>query len=154
MCETKKLYYELNSCLARYSSRKTTTNQPTKRAPNEPARPICAQESIFWAKFCRFWAKNLIFTTGCKTFDTNIKEIQLSTLFALFSGQPWDQTGKSKTANVWQKMPILGQIWPFLGQKSIFGRDGAKLLVSSYQRTKETPFTVLKTLTSAAPIGH
>ena len=33
-------------CLARYSPRATTINQLTNTAPNEPARPICAQESI------------------------------------------------------------------------------------------------------------
>ena len=43
-------WYKVNRCLARYSSRVTTTNQPTNSAPNEPARPICAQESIFWGK--------------------------------------------------------------------------------------------------------
>ena len=31
--------YKVNRCLARYSPRATTTNQPTNRAPNEPARP-------------------------------------------------------------------------------------------------------------------
>ena len=31
---------------------------PTNRAPNEPTRSICAQESIFCAKFGLFWAKN------------------------------------------------------------------------------------------------
>ena len=30
---------KVNRCLARYSLRATTTNQPTNRAPNEPARP-------------------------------------------------------------------------------------------------------------------
>ena len=43
-------WYKVNRCLARYSPRVTTTNQPTNSAPNEPARPICAQESIFWGK--------------------------------------------------------------------------------------------------------
>ena len=33
-------------------------HQPINRAPNEPTRPICAQERLFLAKFCRFWAKN------------------------------------------------------------------------------------------------
>ena len=36
-------------------------HQPTnqqKRAPNEPARPICAQESVFWGKNGRFGAKH------------------------------------------------------------------------------------------------
>ena len=43
-------------CLARYSLRATTPK--TNRAPNEPARPVCAQESIFWAKFGLFGTKN------------------------------------------------------------------------------------------------
>ena len=30
---------KVNRCLARYSPRATTTNQPTNRAPNKPARP-------------------------------------------------------------------------------------------------------------------
>ena len=51
---------KVNRCLARYSPRATTTNQPINRAPNEPARP------------------------GPK----------------------------------WTKMPILGQIWSFLGKNS------------------------------------
>ena len=51
---------KVNMCLARYSPRATTTNQPTNRALNEPARP------------------------GAKL----------------------------------TKMPILGQIWSFLGRKS------------------------------------
>ena len=53
------IYYKVNRCLARYSPRATTTNQPTNRAPNEPARPIFAQESILWGKNGRFWAKHL-----------------------------------------------------------------------------------------------
>ena len=30
---------KVNRCLARYSLRAITTNQPTNRAPNKPARP-------------------------------------------------------------------------------------------------------------------
>ena len=48
---------KVNRCLARYSPRATTTNQPTKNAPNEQARSICANERIFWGKNGRFWAK-------------------------------------------------------------------------------------------------
>ena len=56
----KPLLHKVNRCLARYSPRATTTNRPTNsnRAPNELARPICAQESIFWGKNGRFWAKH------------------------------------------------------------------------------------------------
>ena len=45
---------------------------PSNRAPNEPARPFCAQESIFWGKSDRFWAKNLIFKGGRKSFGTHL----------------------------------------------------------------------------------
>ena len=41
-------------------------------------------------------------------------------------------------ADIWPKMPVLGQIWPLLGQKSIFMGEGVKFLVPSYQETKET----------------
>ena len=33
------LFDKVNWCLARYSLRATTTNQPTNMAPNKPARP-------------------------------------------------------------------------------------------------------------------
>ena len=39
--------HKVDRCLARNSPRPTTFNRPTYWAPNEPARPICAQESIF-----------------------------------------------------------------------------------------------------------
>ena len=50
--------YKVYRCLARYSPRATTTNQPTNRAPNESAGPICAQEIIFWGTNGCFWAKH------------------------------------------------------------------------------------------------
>ena len=34
---SKTMIYKVNRCLARYSPRATTTNQPTNRAPNELA---------------------------------------------------------------------------------------------------------------------
>ena len=37
-------------------------------------------------------------------------------------------------------MPVLGQVWPFLGQKFIFSGEGVKLSVPSYQGTNETLF--------------
>ena len=51
-------WYKVNRWVARYSPRITTTNQPTNSAPNEPARPICAQESIFWGKNWPFLGQN------------------------------------------------------------------------------------------------
>ena len=51
--------HKVNRCLARYSPRATTTNQPTNRATNEPARPgQNDQQCQFWAKFGRYQAKN------------------------------------------------------------------------------------------------
>ena len=38
-------------------------------------------------------------------------------------------------------MPVLGQIWPFLSQNSIFWGERVKLLVPSYQESNETPFS-------------
>ena len=52
------------------------------------------------------------------------------------------------------KMPVLGQIWPFLGPKSNFLGAGSKnfgTLVSGFQWDT---FFVLKTLIGEAPIGR
>ena len=48
---------------------------------------------------------------------------------------------EAKNANIWPKMPILGQIWPFLGPKLNFWGQGVKLLVHSYRESNETPFS-------------
>ena len=65
-------------CVARYSQRTTTINQPTNRVQNELARPIYvirAQESIFWVKFGPFWAKNPNFYGKlCGNFGTHLTE--------------------------------------------------------------------------------
>ena len=50
--------YKVNRCLARYSLRATTTNQPTNGAPNKPAspgpkRPNLAQNWHFWSIWAR-----------------------------------------------------------------------------------------------------
>ena len=52
--------YKVNRCLARYSPRATTTNQPTNRAPNKPAWP----------------GPNSFFTGEIKSFVTHIMENQ------------------------------------------------------------------------------
>ena len=49
-----------------------------------------------------------------------------------------------KNADIWPKMPVLGQIWPFLGPKSIFWGQGVKILVPSYRDSNETPFSCWK----------
>ena len=53
-----KKRHKVDRCLARYSPRAITTNQLTNRAPNEPARPICAQKSIFLDKSGHFYSEN------------------------------------------------------------------------------------------------
>ena len=62
----------------------------------------------------------LIFIRVSKSFGTNITENHLDNLSALFFGQALDQ--------MVQKMPVLGQIWPFLGLKSNFLGAGSKNL--------------------------
>ena len=67
-----------------FSSLNYIIHQPT-RAPYEPARPICAQESIFWAFF---GPKILIFTGGSKSFGTPKRENPPGHLVASFFGRP------------------------------------------------------------------
>ena len=105
-------------CLARYSPRATTTNQPTNRARNEPARP--GKNANFRQNLDVFGQKILIFTGEIKSFVPNITETPPRHLFRIGF---WSDMGRNG-----QKMPmfdpkrpkmhILDQIWTFLGQKS------------------------------------
>ena len=58
-----------------------------------------------------------------KSFGTNITENHFGNLSALFFGQALDQMGQ-KCRYLAKK--VLGQIWPFLGQKSNFWGGGSK----------------------------
>ena len=52
---------KVKRCLARYSPRATTTNQPTNRAPNKPARPVKAnmnKNANFEPSLVIFWQKS------------------------------------------------------------------------------------------------
>ena len=100
------------------------------------------QKCRFWTRFCRFLAKILIFMGVSKSFGTNITENHQDNLSALFFGQALDQMRQN--ADIWHKMPILGQIWPFLGPKSNFLGAGSKILVPSYRDSNETPFLCWK----------
>jgi len=64
----------------------------------------------------------------------------LGNFSALFLVGHWIKWAKN--AHIWPKMSVLGQIWSFWGQKSIFQGDGVKLFASSYQGTNETPFPI------------
>ena len=68
----KSLVYKVNRCLARYSPRAATTNQPTDRAPNEPARP--GKNANFEPNLVVLGHKILIFTGEIKSFVTHITD--------------------------------------------------------------------------------
>ena len=108
----KALPYKVKRCLARYNQRTTTTNQPINRAPNEPTRPIYAQESIFWGKNGCFWAKHPYYFGR-----EHISENHLGTSFALlfWLGIAPHRPERPIIDQKWLKMHILGQIWPCLG---------------------------------------
>jgi len=81
-----------------------------------------------------FGPKILIFMGVSKSFGTNITENHLDNLSALFFGQAFIKWAKN--ADIWPKMPVLGQIRPFLGPKSNFLGAGSKnfgTLVSGVQ---------------------
>ena len=71
------------------------------------------QKCIYWVKFGLFWAKNLNLTGGSKTFGTHVTEKPPRHLVRIVF---WSAMGSNGP-----KMPVLGQIWPFFGPKSIFG---------------------------------
>ena len=58
-CLFTNYLHKVNRCLARYSPRATTTNQTTNRAPIEPTRTKCAQESIFSQETIAFVKKTV-----------------------------------------------------------------------------------------------
>merc|ERR1711884_870734 len=90
--------YKVKRCLARYSPRATTTNQPTNRAPNEPARP--GKNANFGPNLVVLGQKILIFTGEIKSFVPHIMENQPRHLVRIGF---WSGMGR----NV-QKMAIFG----------------------------------------------
>ena len=109
---------KVDRCLARYSPRAKANNQPTYRAPNEPANP--GKNANFRQNLDVFGQKILIFTGEIKSFVTHITKNHLDTLFALVFGRAWDEMGKKcqYLAQNDQKCIFLTKFWPFLGQKS------------------------------------
>ena len=87
-----------NRCLARYSPRDTTTNQPTNRAPNEPARP--GKNANFGPNLVVLGQKILIFTGEIKSFVPHITENPPRHLVQIFF---WSGIGQHV-----QKMAIFG----------------------------------------------
>ena len=74
-----------------------------------------------------------------QSFGNNITENHLDNLSALFLVSHLIKWGKND--DIWPKMPVLGQIWPFLGPKSNFWGQGVKILVPSYRDSNETSFS-------------
>ena len=97
----------------------------TKRANN-------AEKANFGPNLAIFGPKILIFMRVSKSFGTNITETPMELVRIVF----WSDIRSNGP-----KMPVLGPIWPFWGQKSIFWVDGVKLLVPSYRESNETPFS-------------
>ena len=95
----------------------------------------------------------LILTEGSKSFGTHLRENNLGTLLALFYGWAWDQIGQ-KFQYLAKKKSILGQIWPFMGQKSNFWGGGRKTFGTLISVVQWDTFFVLKTLIGDAPIDR
>ena len=115
----RKYTYKVNRCLARYSPRAITTNQPTNRAPNEPARP--GKNANFGPNLDVFGQKILIFTGEIKSFVTHIRKTHLGTLFTLVFGQTLDKMCKK-----WQYLAQNDQKCRFWTK---FGHFWAKNLI-------------------------
>ena len=105
---------------------------------NGPQMPIFGQKKQFWAKLGRLWAKIPNFC-GSKVSVPTKRKNHLGNLSTLFFGRAWDQMG--------QKCRYLAKFDCFWGRLSkTFG-----ILISGNQWDT---FSVLKTLTGAAPIGR
>ena len=124
----------------RDTARATTTNQPTNRAPNEPASPICAHASIFWVKNGRFWAKHSI-NRKQKFWYPHIRKPpnQLVRKF-LFGRLAPNGSERPIFGLIWPKVHISGQSGHFWAQILLFG-EGANVLVLAYQKTNYAPYS-------------
>ena len=103
-------------------------HQPTKRAPNEPARPMCPRKHIL-GQIWPFWGqKSLFLQEKTKVFVPMKRKNQLSTLFALFlvsHGTKWAENANiclkiTKNAYFGPNMAVIGpKIQSFMrGSKS------------------------------------
>ena len=113
--------YKVNRCLARYSPRATTTNQPkTGHWISLHGLAQIDQKCQFWTKFGRFGAKNPYFYSKNQKFcyPLNRKPTQAPCSRWFLVGH-WTKCVKMAIFGPkWPKMQILDQIWPFLGQKA------------------------------------
>ena len=96
--------------------------------PNGPKMPIFGKKYQFLTKFGRLRAKNPNFFGTKKKFwyPYNRKTTWASCPHCFWVGH-WIKWAKNY--GIWPKMSVLGQIWPFLGQKSIFWGERSKTFV-------------------------
>ena len=121
---------KVNRCLARYSPRhnhQPTHQQGTKWASN-------GQKCQYGAKFGRFWAKNLFFYWRNQKFCYLHKVNRCLARYsprATTTNRPTNRALNKPAwpGPNWPKMPVLGQIWSFLGKKSFFLLEKSKVLL-------------------------
>ena len=110
-----------------------------------------AKKRQFGAKFGHFGPKIIIFMGVSKSCCTNIMEKPPRQLVCIVFGRlgiKW-----AKKADIRPKMPVFGQVWPFLGQKDNFLGGLSKTYGTLTSRNQRGTFFVLNTLTGEAPIG-
>ena len=107
----KIILHKVYRCFARYSPRAITTNQPTNRAPNEPARP--GKNANLGPNLVILEQKILIFTSEIKSFVTHIMENPPRHLvhIVFWSGIGQNVQKKAIFGPKWPKMQILGRFW-------------------------------------------
>ena len=96
--------------------------------PNGPKMPIFGNKASIGPQI-------LIFMGVSQSFGTHITERPPRQLDRFVFGQVSDQMGQNY-AHIWPKMLVLGQIWPFFGQKSNFLGAGSitfDTLISGFQ---------------------
>ena len=82
------------------------------------AWPKLTKNANFGPNLVVFGQKILFFTGEIKSFVTNITINPPRHLVHILF---WSDIGSNaQKNNIWPEMPIMGQIWLFLGQKSIF----------------------------------
>ena len=134
------LYHKVKKCLARFSPRATTTNQPKTGHQMNQKGLYVPKKACVRAKMAVFGPKIPIFTgrgIGFGTHTTGKLPRHLVCIVFLVGHYLAKNANFGPNLAVFgPKMPILGQIWPFLGQKYIFWGGWSKTfgtIISGHQ---------------------